>query len=68
MSLNNDEDMIFMEEDYDPKYKKDIDRSTWWMNNRRLNYKMSNWVKHQDSKKDVLKKDKMYLEVADIPV
>lgn len=57
-----------MEEDYDPKYKKDIDRSTWWMNNRRLNYKMSNWVKHQDSKKDVLKKDKMYLEVADIPV
>jgi len=68
MSLNNDEDMIFMEEDYDPKYKKDIDRSTWWMNNRRLNYKMSNWVKHQDSKKDVLKKDKMYLDVADIPV
>ena len=68
MSLNNDEDMIFMEEDYDPKYKKDIDRSTWWMNNRRLNYKMSNWVKHQDSKKDVFKKDKMYLDVADIPV
>lgn len=66
--MNNDERMIFMEEDYDPKYKKDIDRSTWWMNNRRLNYKMSNWVKHQDSKKDVLKKDKMYLDVADIPV
>lgn len=68
MTLNNDERMIFMEEEFDPKYKKDIDRSTWWMNNRRLNYKMSNWVKHQDSKKDVFKKDKMYLDVADIPV
>lgn len=48
MNLEKDCDECYMEEDFDPKYKKDIDRSTWWMNNKRLNYKMSNWVKHQD--------------------
>lgn len=52
LGSNNDERMVFMEEDYDPKFKKDIDRSTWWMNNKRLNYKMSNWVKQQDFKND----------------
>jgi len=68
LGSNQDERNVFMEEDYNPKFKKDIDRSTWWMNNKRLNYKMSNWVKQQDFKNDQLKKDKMFLDVGDLPV
>jgi hypothetical protein len=29
---------------YNPKYAKDHERSTWWMEDKTMNYKMEKWT------------------------
>lgn len=33
-----------MKRDYDPKNHPDDKRSTWWMEDKSLNYKMERWA------------------------
>ncbi len=41
---NNMDSIIEKQRWNDPKFKKDYERSTWFLNDTKKNYKMKNWV------------------------
>ena len=47
---------ITMYDEFNPAVTRDIQRSTWWMKDPEMNYKMAQWVKIQDAKEEAKKK------------
>jgi hypothetical protein len=51
----NMESILEMRQWNDPKFKKDYERSTWFLNDTKYNYKMNNWVENFHIKERYLK-------------